>query len=426
MSRIIPIALAALFASSICAAEDWPQWRGVHRDGEAGRSSLPKEWPTAVPPPAWTASVGEGYSSPVIANGRVYVMGRDPNSMETCLCFDASTGKPIWKHAYSTSYHPPDPRAGDGPKSTPTFDRDRVYFLGLGGMFTCLDAATGKELWKHDFAKEYFGVEKDMDGVDSWFPPCGNAASAIVEGNTVIVPVGGKKGGSFAGFDRQTGEVVWKALAERSSYGSPMIADLAGFHQLVGFTGLRMVGLNLSSHTLLWEKPFPAMFEQTITTPIIWKDRVIVTGEQKPTFALSVAPKAGERLLEVKELWSNPDLKAYLTSPIVFKDHLVGVDSMGHRLVCIDLASGKTDWTSPRVTGYVSLVTAGDRILAMTSSGEMIMVRADAASYEELGRWKLSSAGDVWSHLAMAGGKLYIKDKQSLICYDLSAKTTAN
>src|SRR6185503_10558581 len=139
------------------------------------------EWPTVPPSPIWSAVVGDGYSGPVIAKGRVYVMGREAGSMETCLCFDAATGKRIWRHAYSTSYMPPDPRAGAGPKSTPTVDGDRVYMLGLGGMFTCLETETGRLLWKHDFGKEYWGVEKDAEGVDTYFPPCGATASAIVE-----------------------------------------------------------------------------------------------------------------------------------------------------------------------------------------------------------------------------------------------------
>src|SRR6185369_8644593 len=128
-------------------------------------------------------------------------------------------------------------------------------------------AADGRVLWKHDFRAEYWGVEKDEEGVDKWFPVCGNAASAIADGQQVIVPVGGKKAGAFVAFNRSTGSVIWTVLPERSSYGSPIIAQLAGVKQLIGFTGLRLVGLDASSHSQLWELPFPAFFEQTITTP---------------------------------------------------------------------------------------------------------------------------------------------------------------
>lgn len=409
--------------------EDWPQWRGPKRDGAVGATTLkrlPKEWPAAAPTPAWKSFVGLGFSSPVIADGRVYVMGREPKdtedkeAQETCLCFDAKTGSRLWRHAYTTTYQSPDPRGGHGPKSTPTVDGDRVYMLGLGGVFTCLDTKSGKVLWSHDFQKEAWGVEKDADGVDKWFPPCGNASSAIVEGNQVIVAVGGKKIGALAAFDRNNGKLLWHALPERSSYGSPIVATLAGSKQLIGFSGLRMAGLDLSSHEKLWELPFPAMFEQTITTPVLYKDMVIVTGEQKPTIALRVTKEGGK--IEQKQVWTNSDLKAYMTSPVAFGDHLVGADSAGRRLVCMDLATGTTKWSSPKLAGHISLVVAGDKILTLTSKGDLIVSAADPKEYRELARWKVSEVGETWSYLAVAGSCVYVKDKENLICFDLAGK----
>ncbi len=404
-------------------ADDWPQWRGPARDGVAGVSGLPKDWPAAAPSPAWTADVGEGYSGPVISKGRVFVMGREAGSMETCLCFDAATGKRLWRQAYSVSYTPVDPRAGTGPKSTPTVDKDRVYMLGIGGMFTCLGVETGKVLWQHDFTKDYWGIEKDEAGADKWFPVCGVAASAIVDGQQVIVPIGGKKGGTFAAFDRNTGIMLWHALADRSSYGSPIIASLSGARQLVAFTGSRMVGINLATHELIWEYPFPALFEQTITTPIIWKDIVVISGELRPTIALRITESGSK--IRTETVWRNPDLKAYLASPVIFKNHLVGVDSMAKRIVCVDLQTGQTAWTSPRIGGYVSLVVAGDRLLAQQITGELIIIRADPSKYDEIGRWKLSSAGEVWSYLAVSGSKLFVKDKEHLLCFDLGPRTAS-
>lgn len=402
-------------------ASDWPQWRGINRDGSASASALPGVWPAVLPAPAWQAKIGEGYSAPVVAQGSVYVMGRDEGSMETCLCFDAQSGKPLWRHAYHSDYVPPDPRAGNGPKSTPTVDGDRVYMLGLGGMFHCLDSSTGRVLWKHDFNRECWGVEKDTDGVDSWFPPCGCAASALVDGSQVIVPVGGKKVGALAAFDRTTGALIWHALPERSSYGSPIIANLAGIRQLIGFTGLRMASLDLAGHSVLWQLPFPAMFEQTITTPVIWKDLVIVSGEQRPTVALRIT-RSGAGVVS-KEVWQNPDLKAYMTSPVIFGDYLVGGDSVGKRLVCVDLATGVTKWTSPRILGHISLMAAGDRILALSSRGELTMLKADASSCQELTKWKVGETGETWAYPALAGGRLYIKDKDHLLCYDLNTRS---
>jgi len=330
-------------------------------------------------------------------------------------------GKELWRQTYPSTFAPPDPTAGKGPNSTPTVDRDHVYMLGLGGMFHCLDAKSGHILWKHDFAKEYWGVEKDATGDEAWRPPCGASASALVDGSQVIVPVGGKKAGAFTAFDRDTGRILWKALNDRSSYASPMPASLAGTKQIVGFTGKRMVGLDAASHGLLWEFPFTAMFEQTIVTPVIWKDRVIVCGEVKPATALEISSEGGK--IAQKEVWKNADLSAYLVTPIVVKDHLIGFDQKSRRLTCISLATGKTTWNSERFGRlFVSLTLAGDQVLALSDSGDLTVIAADPKEFKTLGKWKLSEPGAIWSQMAVVGNRLYIKEKEYLTCYELNSK----
>jgi outer membrane protein assembly factor BamB len=408
------------FLASPVLGNDWPQWRGPNRDGYASGAKLPKQWPEKLPAPRWSNRIGEGYSSPVIAGGRVFILGREEAGKESCLCFDAETGKPLWRVTYPCAFQPPDPTAGKGPNGTPTVDKDRVYMLGLGGMFHCLDTQTGQVLWKHDFAQEYWGVEKTSDGDDAWFPVCGASASALVVGEQVIVPVGGKKAGAFTAFHRKTGAILWKALNDRSSYASPLVADLAGTRQVVGFTGLRMVGLDFNSQKLLWEFPFTALFEQTIISPVLWRDRVIICGEAKPTVALELA-KEGDKIGQ-KVAWRSADLSAYMATPVVVKNHLIGFDQRSKQLVCLELETGKTIWRSPRIGRiYVSLVVAGDRILALNDSGDLHLLEANPKTYTPLGQWKVSEAGGTWSYLGVAGSRLYIKDKEHLLCYDLSA-----
>src|SRR5205823_2632221 len=157
------------------------------------------------------------------------------------------------------------------------------------GMFHCFDVQGGKVLWKHDLHKEFWGVAKDQWGDDAYATCCGAAAGPLANGSQVLLPVGGKKAGAVTAFDRVTGKIIWKSpLPDRSSYGSGLLGTLAGRKQLVGFTGLRMVGLDPGGGSLLWEYPFPAKYEQTMLTPVVWKDRVIVGGEEKPTVALEI------------------------------------------------------------------------------------------------------------------------------------------
>lgn len=418
-TRIVLLALSLTVSLAAHAAE-WNQWRGPNRDGTAPDAKLPTKWPAAFPAPKWKSMVGIGYSAPVISGGKVFVMGREEDKREVCLAFDASTGKPLWRQAYVSTYAPPDPTAGKGPNSTPTVDKDRVYMLGLGGMFHCLDVNTGKILWKHDLAKEYWGVVKDKLGEDAWRPPCGASASALVEGNAVILPVGGRKAGAFTAFDRNTGKLLWKALTDRSSYASPLLGTLAGTPQVVGFTGTRMVGIHDKDHSLLWEYPFTAMYEQTIVSPVVWNNHVIVCGEAKPTNAIQIVKESSK--ITQKPAWQNADLSAYLSTPIVFKDHLLGFAQRGSRLVCVELATGKTTWTSPRMGKlFVSLVVAGDQILAMSDSGKLHVLAANPKEFTQIGEWQLAEPGTVWSHLAVVGNRLYVKDKEHLSCYELGA-----
>lgn len=416
MPRFIPAFLFTIAIAFPSPAADWPQWRGPNRDGVAPAAQLPTKWPAEPPPAKWKAAVGIGYSGPAIAGGKVFIMGRVEGN-ERCLCFDADTGKELWKVEYPEAFTPPDPSAGKGPSSTPAVDGDRVYMFGLGGMLHCLDTQTGKMLWKHNCQKEYWGVKKMLLGVDAWFPPCGAASSPLVDGNTVILSVGGMKAGAFTGFDRNTGEIVWKALDDRGSYASPVIASPGGVKQVIGFTGTRMVGLRHADHQLLWEVPFKALFEQTIITPVVWKDLVIVAGEGRATTAVRVKETGGKVTTETA--WKSDDLKAYLTTPVVFADHLLGFDTRTNRLACVSLDTGEAAWTSPRVPGkYHSLVLAGDVVLCLNSEGELFVFKATPKECIEVVKWKVADKG-TWAHLAVAGNRLFVKDKEHLYCYEL-------
>jgi outer membrane protein assembly factor BamB len=289
--------------------------------------------------------------------------------------------------------------------------------IGLGGMLHCFDAAKGDVLWKHDCMKEFWGVEKDKDGDDAWFPSCGSAAAPLVDGNQIIVPVGGKKAGAFTAFDRNSGAIVWKALGERSSYASPVFATIAGSRQLVSFSGLRMVGLDAATHKLLWEYPFPARFEQTVVSPIVWKDHVVIAGEDKPTIALRLEKSDGQWKQSVA--WESKDLRGYLSTPVVVKDHLIGHDHRLRKLVCVELASGKTKWAAGKFGKYLSLVVAGDHLLVLDDSGQLLVLEADVEKYRVVRDWQTSEPGQTWSHLAVAGKRLYVKDREHLICFEI-------
>ncbi len=408
---------AALLVALPVVAADWPQWRGPNRDGIAADAKLPRDWPKKTPKPLWRVAIGEGYSSPVVADGRLFILGRDEGDKETCLCLDANTGKTLWKYSYDAPYkpHPAARAAGNGPKSTPTVDRDRVYMLGINGMFHCFETKTGRILWKRDFQAEYWGVEKGKDGYDLWPTYCGAAGSPLIDGDHVILPVGGKKAGAMTAFHKTTGELAWKALEDRASYASPMIAELAGTRQIVGFTGLRMAGFDARDGALLWDYPYKVAYEQTIVTPVVWKDLVLVCGERKPATALRIERKDGK--LQQTVAWQNRDLRSYMASPVAFQDHLYGLDDSG-QLICIELATGKTAWAKGNFGQYVSIVVAGDQLLVLSDNGELTVLEATPKAYHPRAKLQLSEDGKTWSSLAVVGSRLYVKDKQHLMCFE--------
>ena len=414
MIRLASLVLV-LTASPIFAA-DWPHWRGPNRDGVAPGIKLLEKWPAEAPKELWKAKVGLGYSGPAIVGSRLYILSREGKN-ERCLGLDADTGKELWKVEYPEPFKAPDPTAGEGPNATPTVDGDRVYMFGLGGMLHCLGTAKGNVIWKHDCQKEYWGVKTTPIMGDDWFPPCGASASPMVDGKNVLIPIGGDKAGAFTAFNRETGEIVWKALKDRSSYASPTIASPGGVKQIIGFTGTRMVGLRYTDRELLWDVPFKARFEQTIICPVVWKDLVIVAGEAKPTMAIRVKESGGKVTHEIA--WRSDDLKCYLTTPVQFQDHLIGYDMRTSRLACLNLETGETAWTSPRVPGkYHSLVVAGDVVLCLNSEGELTVMRASVEEYQQVAKWTLAEKG-TWAHLAVANNRLYVKGKENLFCYEL-------
>jgi outer membrane protein assembly factor BamB len=417
MARAWLICLLALIVPFRLQAADWPQWRGVGRDGHALGTQLPVDWPILPPTPKWSIDIGLGYSGAAIARGKLFIHTRDDDKgKERCLCLNPVDGKQLWEISYLSAFEPPDNTAGKGPNATPTVDRDRVYFFGLGGMLTCADFESGKVLWQHDCNKEYWGIVKTADD-DAWFPPCGASASPLVDGETVIVPVGGKKAGAITGFDRNTGKIVWKTLEDRSSYASPLISSPGGVRQIVAFTGTRMIGLRHSDRELLWDYPFPTKYEQTIISPVVWKDLIVIGGEAKPTVAVKLTRDGDKVKKEIA--WKSEDLRMYLATPIVFSDHLLGFDHRMSRLVCLKMETGETVWSSPGLgTKHLSIVAAGNALLALTLEGELLVMKASTQEFVRLAKWRVSERG-TYAYPALVGNTLFIKGQEKLVCYEL-------
>lgn len=395
--------LAVLCGMSGLAAQapSWPQWRGPTRDGVAAFDA-PATWPRALTR-KWEATVGAGHASPVLADGRVIVHARQ-GGREIIAAFDASSGARLWQDAYDAPYqmNPAAQRHGPGPKSTPAVANGRVFALGIGGVLSALDAATGTVRWRV--------------GPPATLPLYGTGTSPLVDGDRVIVFMGGHDRGALTAFDAATGAVRWRWTGDGPAYSSPIIADLGGVRQVVTQSQGRLVGVSVADGALLWQVPLRTSFDQNVVTPLVVNGLVISSGLETPTIAYRVS--RGSAGLQAQEVWRNEQVSLYMSSPIASGGAIIG---LAHRnrgqFVALDAASGKTLWTTRgREADNASFIRAGNWLLIATTNSELIVARLSTARFEEVTRYTIAESA-LWAHPAVAGRIIAVKDAERVIVW---------
>jgi outer membrane protein assembly factor BamB len=393
------LACLPLIAAAQKPGGDWPQWRGPNRDGSAPAFREPKAWPERLQS-IWKADVGIGYSNPVVAGDRVFIHARQGGN-EVVEALDLATGKEVWKQNYPAPFkmHSAATSHGEGPKSTPAVANGRLFTLGIGGVLSAWDVKTGKRIWSKDFSKEY---------KETW-PDFGHALSPLVEGNTVIAHVGGNKEGMLAAFDVATGAVKWKWSGDYPAYASPIVATFGGTRQIVTLTRTNAVGLDASNGTLLWKVPLTNQYFENIITPIVYEDLLILSATSDSAFA--IRPKKGPSGWTTEEVWRNNDAEQYMSTPVLVGNYLYG---MTHKkkgaFFCLDARTGKIQWsTAGREGDNASLVSAGNSVLILNPQGELLVIRANPAKFEELRKYQVADSA-TWSTPSIAGQQLLTRD----------------
>lgn len=439
----MPILLAVLFAllngppaGLLAHAEEltWPGWRGASGDGVVHNANLAEPWPSAAPAPLWKRPLGTGWSSPVVGRGVVVVTDRVGNT-ERVLAFDASTGAPRWQQTNPVDFdpHPVGRRHGNGPKSTAYFHDGKYYTLGIAGWLQCLDARDGSRLWKVLFPEQFASHIKlanqqaYVEGTDSVIVPIGGGEGApvplfgytgspvLAEGK-LICSVGGDAGGTIMAFAADTGRVVWKSLHENVSYSSPVVATIAGKKQVVAMTGPRIVGLDLQDGKLLWSYPFQIQYDESISTPVVAGDLVLVTGDGRPLTALRISSNGSEFSQEVA--WTNNLLSSYLSSMIVHDGHVFGMND-GGEFACLRLADGEEAWIGGDHGFYCTPVITGKRLLALNEQGALAVLSASPTGYQLLGENQLTTS-ETWTSPAVVGSRIYIRTADDVQCFDFA------
>ena len=394
------IACLVLVDVASLVAADWPQWRGPNRDGKVTGFSAPETWPKQLVQ-KWKVMVGVGDSTPALVGERVYAFGRQEND-EVIQCLDASSGKTVWEDRYPAGHVVTGPPARHpGTRSSPVVAGGKICTLGVGGILSCLDASTGKVLWRKQSNEDYLGIPYKSD----------TAMSPIIVDGRCVVQVGGKTNSALIAFDVASGEPKWKWDGDGACFSSPVIMTDGGGKQLVTLTAKSVVGLGLSDGKLLWRIPFEAA-QGNNTTPVIDGQTIIYTGQGKGMFAVKIEPQ-GDTFVATP-IWTNSELGARFTTPILRKGLLFGYNG---RFFCANATTGATLWTDTANRGNsAALVDAGQVVLALTVNSELVAFRPDEKQYDELAKIKVADT-ETWAHPVIDGNRVYVRDRENLILW---------
>ncbi len=411
MPRVLSL-IAVLVCVSLTQADDWPQWLGPTRDAVTTEKIVP--WKTD-PKVLWREPVGEGNSSPIVANGLVFVHAKVKDKLEEeVIARDAKTGKEVWRKSYERAKF--DSFYGNGPRATPAVADGKLYTIGITGILTCWNAADGKQLWQIDTLKT-FEAKNLRFGV---------SCSPLVESKGVLINVGGK-GASVVNFAQKDGEVLWKSQDDAASYSSPIAVGKGKERQVVFLTGLGVISLNSGDGALNWRYPLKdGMFEAS-STPALAGDILLASSITFGTVGLKMEEK--ESKPAISEAWKNEKLTSYFSTPVTVGEQFYLVTSnlsfpkiqdTTSDLNCLDAKTGKVLWKQPKVGKFhASLIrTANDKLLMLDDFGNLILLEPNEKEYKELARSKV--AGETWAHAALSNGRLFVRDDKEVICLQIA------
>lgn len=408
MTNFLPRVLAILcLLTQVASAADtpglaWPQFLGPARDGTyAG----PIAWPAGGPKTLWQIEAGQGWSAPVIADGKVLLFHRVADK-EVLDCLDLLTGKLVWSSNYGTAYV--DGFGFDaGPRATPAIADGRVFTFGAEGSIHAFEWATGKQIWAVDAARQ-FQADKGFFGF---------ACSPLVSGKKLFVSVGGRAGGLVA-LDVKSGKTLWTSTQGEAGYSSPVLATVEGKPCVLAFLRSGLLAASEADGAVVFQFPWRSRMDASVNaaTPLVKENEVFI----------SASYGTGAALLNVsghepKTVWSNDDSMSNHYATCVRKDDLLfgfhGRQEQGPELRCIEWKTGKVAWTQ-RGLGTGTLTRVGDQLLILLEKGQLVLVNADGTAFKEIGRKQILGF-DTRAYPALASGLLVARGKDKLVCVDL-------
>jgi outer membrane protein assembly factor BamB len=417
------LALAVLLPLSKTAhvrADDWPQWRGPSRDGVYREAGVCESLPAEGLPVRWRVPAGWGFSSPVVAQGRVFLADSvvvKPTAKECIRSFDAATGQTLWTHEYEVAYEDWafDPAQEIGPVATPIVQDGKLYTLGRLGHLFCFDAASGHVLWQKDLSKDY----------QMTFAP--GAPSPLIDGEFLVLVIGGKPEACVIALDRNSGQEAWKALDEPMTFSSPIVIFSGGKKQLIVWTQESVTSLDPAAGTVHWRQRLLTSSDYAVSTPAFHQDRLLVGGLM---FQLD-ADKPASSVLWPKSSAPARRIFSHTSTALFQGEHLFSAKSSGE-LICVEAKTGTQLWQSTEVTDLnngasIHLTPCGDSALLYTDQGELVRARLTAEGYEEISRAKVlaptmpfGGRNVAWAPPAFANLCIFARSGKELVCASLA------
>ena len=394
---------AALTAADAQGKRDWAQWLGPNRDGVSSETGFLTTWPEGGPKRLWDKQVGIGYSSVSVANGKAYAVGNAKNQQnqdtDTLYCFDAESGKEIWRFPY------PCARTGgngtEGPRCTPVVDGDRVYMESVEGELFCLTAEGGKKVWSKN-VKEYGGAS------GTW----GFAGSPLVMGKMLVIDAG-----TVLALNKDTGKLIWSSQKYLPGYSSPVEFRMGPKACIATFPGTGLVILDPADGKELAQFPWKTEYDVNAVVPIISGDKVFISSDYSRGCALVEVTAEG-----AKKVYENKNVCAHFASCILWKGYLYGFDgnvTAQGRFRCLDFQSGQVKWSR---SGMGQLIIADGKMIVLYIDGELALAEASPEGYKELAKAKVLG-GTCWTIPVLANGRLYCRNHEGdLVCLDMKGK----
>ena len=382
----------------------WPQFLGPDRNNQSRESGLLAKWPEGGPKRVKTITgLGVGFSNISIANGVIYTMGNH-GQRELVLAFDLDSGKSVWEFDNAAAYHN---SFGDGPRSTPTIDGERLYALGGTGELICLDRSSGKKIWQKNIAREF----------GSQVPGWGFCESVLIDGDRLICTPGGREA-TMVALDKKTGGTVWKAAVPQNdpaAYASPVLVEAGGVKQFAQLTARGTIGIRAGDGKFLWRDDSAANGTANCCAPVA-ADGMVVTASGYGKGGSMVELTSSGSETTCRFAWHSNDLAVHHGGLVLFDGHVYAAADQA--LNCIELKSGKVKWKN-RSVGKGSLTFADGRLIVRSEGGPVALVEATPAGYRELGQFKQPerSGSSAWTYPVVAGGKLFLRDQDKLLIY---------